>query len=882
MHGRTKTLSGSILSIILLLVISTIFVVLFTYKEHKGFVDHQNEIAGHSVSGATENITLFLEGLRTSLTFFVDGNRELLGQMANNPDDSDLYAHIDKLLLSHYPDYYAFTLADSEGQILYDDFGERVGEACRIDIQEFASSQQPMDIYIHPGPGEYHIDLMLPWDFMGKRTIFFVSLKVDAIGNLLHNTQVAGHELMLVRVDRTDLIEVTASGSRADLGESPRLNELQRKRILAKKHIAGTRWMLLDIASKSLFSKYDAALFWRAGGVIAIFLFAAGIMIWRIMKEERARRIADEALKVYRDQLEKRVSERTADLTAINLKMQYEVDQRRKLSSALEQSDDLIVITDLNGITEYVNPAFEKKTGISAEKILGHKQYIVESGEHDKAYYRRMWARLHSGQVVRDIFISRGGDGNDYHEQRTITPLRDENDGITHFVATGKDITKRILAEKEIEKLAYRDVLTGLANRRLMLDRLEHAMAHAEREGKLLAVLFLDLDRFKTINDSLGHSVGDQWLKTIANRLRRCARDSDTVARLGGDEFALVIENARNVMEIANVAQRILDAISEPTIVEGHDLNSTVSIGISIFPPDDGGIDSLLKNADTAMYHKKNQGGNGFEFYVTEMGVSANRRMTMETRLRSALERDEFCLHYQPRVNLKDGRVSGVEALLRWESPELGMVTPLEFIPILEETGLIMEVGEWVLRQACNEFGALYPDLRLAVNLSSRQFAQAELAERITDVLVEAAYNPAQLDIEITESVLASDPDVAVEILQRLHKTGIHIAIDDFGTGYSSLSYIKRFPIDCLKVDRSFVQNLASDSDDVKLVTAIIALAHSLHMTVVTEGIETAEQLAVVRDLKSEEGQGYLFSRPLPLAELIIWLDSGRAFINTA
>lgn len=254
----------------------------------------------------------------------------------------------------------------------------------------------------------------------------------------------------------------------------------------------------------------------------------------------------------------------------------------------------------------------------------------------------------------------------------------------------------------------------------------------------------------------------------------------------------------------------------------------------------------------------------------------------METRLRSALERDEFCLHYQPRVNLKDGRVSGVEALLRWESPELGMVTPLEFIPILEETGLIMEVGEWVLRQACNEFGALYPDLRLAVNLSSRQFAQAELAERITDVLVEAAYNPAQLDIEITESVLASDPDVAVEILQRLHKTGIHIAIDDFGTGYSSLSYIKRFPIDCLKVDRSFVQNLASDSDDVKLVTAIIALAHSLHMTVVTEGIETAEQLAVVRDLKSEEGQGYLFSRPLPLAELIIWLDSGRAFINTA
>ncbi len=871
---QNKKISGPMLSLAVLMLISSAFLALYTYQEHKTFVEHQQQIGHRSATGAADSITVFLEGLGTSLDIFAEGRRKLLSQLVRNPENSEVYAQIDEILASHYSDYYAFTLADSTGQVLYDDFGERIGDICRQDIQRFSQSSQPVGIYIHPGPGEYHIDLIQSAFVNGESYVFFTSFKINVIARLLHNAQVYGHELLLVRTDKPGLIEVTADGSRSGYTGTFLLSEQQRERIVSTTSVAGTRWILLDLVDESLFWRKNIALAGKVGGVLTVFFLAGGLMMRRLSNEERARRAAEQALKHSHEQLEVRVCARTFDLTEANRNLQHESDQRRKLFRVVEQIDDIVVITNLEGLTEYVNPAFVKQTGISAREALGHKQNIVGSGKHSDAFYHRMWRTLKSGRVFRDTFINQRKDGSLYHEEKTITPLRDENGNVTHYVSTGKDITEHIIAKKQIEKLAYHDTLTGLPNRLLLMDRLEHALTHAKRAQRLLAVLFLDLDRFKTINDSLGHDVGDQLLKVIAERLCQCARNSDSVARLSGDEFSLIMESVCNVSDVEIVAQRVIDTVSRSAIIDGHELFITVSVGVSIFPFEDGGAASLLKSADTAMYYAKSQSGNSFAFYTADMGAVADRRLVMESRLRGAMERNEFQIYYQPRITLADGQVNGVEALLRWQSPALGTVSPVEFIPLLEETGHIEEVGEWVLRQACIEFGSLESSLRLAVNLSPRQFVQPELAHRITDILAETNFDPGYLDIEITESVLAQDPALTVEILETLHEAGIHIAIDDFGTGYSSLSYLRRFPIDCLKVDRAFVRNLAEDSADVKLVTAIIAMAHSLQMTVVTEGIETKEQLAVVRHLGSEEGQGYLFSPPLPLVELKAWLDT--------
>ncbi len=435
---------------------------------------------------------------------------------------------------------------------------------------------------------------------------------------------------------------------------------------------------------------------------------------------------------------------------------------------------------------------------------------------------------------------------------------------------------ERKQAEARLAYMAQYDYLTGLANRTLLMDRLTRALARAERSDQQMGLLFLDLDRLKDINDTLGHDVGDRLLKDVAGRLSGCVRKVDTVARLGGDEFAIVLEGISHVGNVTTVAQKILDVIAQPFTLNGQEVFVTVSIGITVYPFVNDNIDNLLKDTDAAMYSAKKQGGNCYRVYTSDMNAKAFERLSLETSLRHALERKEFVLYYQPKMNLSTGKTSGMEALLRWNHPEMGLVPPDKFIPIAEETGLIVPIGEWVVRTACAQNRAWQdaglPPLRVAVNLSARQCRQKDLVETISLILKETGMEPHFLELELTEGVLIENTHTTNSILAELRDLGVQISIDDFGTGYSSLSYLRRLPINTLKIDISFIRDITADPDDGAIATAIIALAHSLRLKVVAEGVETEAQLTFLRDQGCDDIQGFLFSRPLSAEAFERWL----------
>jgi diguanylate cyclase len=445
---------------------------------------------------------------------------------------------------------------------------------------------------------------------------------------------------------------------------------------------------------------------------------------------------------------------------------------------------------------------------------------------------------------------------------------------------------ERKLAEENLARLAQYDPLTGLANRALFHDRLEHAVARYERHEGMLALLFLDLDRFKAVNDTLGHIGGDELLRQVANRIKARTRESDTVARLGGDEFAIIIEDVVEARDAARVADDLVKILSEPFVVNDHEIPVGVSIGIAVSPPSKG--DRLLKDADAAMYRAKREGGNNHQFYTEEMNVQASERLMLERDLTYALDREELMLHYQPQVDLATGEVVGAEALLRWQHPERGLVQPAAFIPVLEETGRIVPVGEWVLLEACRQASAWHDaglaPIRIAVNLSARQLGRVSLVYAVGHALEESGLDPGCLELEITESLLVENSEAGLRSVELLKKgvRGLSISIDDFGTGYSSLSRLKALPIERLKIDRSFIDGVTTDPGDAAITETVILLAHRLHLQVTAEGVETAEQLAFLRERGCDEAQGFYFSRPLPAHEFVRLLDGTRNLLGAS
>jgi diguanylate cyclase (GGDEF)-like protein/PAS domain S-box-containing protein len=553
-------------------------------------------------------------------------------------------------------------------------------------------------------------------------------------------------------------------------------------------------------------------------------------------------------------------------------------DQLRKLTLAVEQSSNSIVITDLSGQIEWVNSGFTRVTGYTLNEVKGKNPRILQSGKTPAKTYEAMWAALSRGEEWRGELTNRRKNGSEYIEAVLIAPVRDTSGKINSYMASKEDITEQRLAEVRIEKLAHFDQLTGLPNRSQLADRFNYARSLAQRSGEKLAVLFLDLDRFKEINDTLGHTIGDLLLIEVARRLKTLLREEDTVARLGGDEFIVILPGT-DEHGSAHIATKLLHSIAQPYLVEHHEILSTPSIGIAVYPHDGEDFESLSKNADTAMYRVKQEGRNAFRFFTQQMQEHSARISLLGNALRHALTRDELSVHYQPQVSIT-GKLLGAEALLRWQHPVLGAISPAEFIPIAEDSGQIIQIGEWVLRTAVKQLKAWldrgYPPILMAVNLSAVQFRQTNLPERVTTILDEAHVPHEYLELELTEAVAMNNPLAAIAVMDKLHDQGIRMSIDDFGTGYSSLSYLKRFKVYKLKIDQSFVRDISEDPDDKAIVTAIINLASSLGMLTIAEGVETTGQLNFLRLQGCDEVQGYYFSKPLPAEQFEIYIQNNK------
>jgi diguanylate cyclase (GGDEF)-like protein/PAS domain S-box-containing protein len=552
----------------------------------------------------------------------------------------------------------------------------------------------------------------------------------------------------------------------------------------------------------------------------------------------------------------------------------------RLAARVFDSSNDGIVITLPDGTIVAVNEAFTRITGYTALEAVGSNPRLLQSGWQREEFYEAMRRSIEeTGQWRGEIWDRRKG-GELYAQWTSVSVVRDERGTVTHYVAVLSDVTARKAAEERLDHLATHDPLTDLPNRALFHESAREALARAERAGDLVAVLFLDLDNFKVINDTLGHYVGDRLLQETARRLLANLRSTDVVARQGGDEFTVLLEGLGGADEASAIARKLLDAVARPFHVEGHEVYATASLGVNLYPRDAQNVEDLLRNADVAMYHAKEQGRNGFQFYSARLNAGSRERLALETALRRAVERGELELHYQALVDLRNEHVTGAEALLRWHHPERGMITPGSFVPIAEASGLVVPIGEWVLHEACRRSKAWQEagmgPLCVAVNVSARQFQDPRFPSTVRTALDRARLDPQFLELELTESLLMRNIEETARTLGHLRSLGVKLSIDDFGTGHSSLNYLKRFPVNKLKIDQSFVQGLHEDQEDAAIARAIISLGHGLDLRVTAEGVETPRQLARAKAEGCAEVQGFLIARPMRAADFDRFLAARR------
>lgn len=555
-----------------------------------------------------------------------------------------------------------------------------------------------------------------------------------------------------------------------------------------------------------------------------------------------------------------------------------------KFSSAVMNSGAMIAITDSHGRVEYINERFSSITGFVPDDVIGRNLDMLSVDPWPCA------SGLNQQDLAACVDPSwegeiqcRHADGSDFWSAVTVSSVRNESGELTNFVVSGIDISELKDANERMEQLALFDSLTGLANRRLFMDRLERALQNAKRRKTQIALLFLDLDQFKRINDTLGHDAGDLLLLTVADRLRSCVRAQDTVARLGGDEFTILLSDIDDTRAVTNIAKNVLKTLKAPIRLHKQEVIVSTSIGITLAPTDSDNAENLMKNADLALYKAKDKGRDRHHYFTEELNLKAIRLMHIEQELRHALQYDEFNLLFQPQVDLKTGELISLEALIRWQHPFKGAVAPDDFIPIAEETGLIVPIGNWVVHNACMQMKLLQQltgcNLRVAINLSARQFRDPMLETVISEALDASNLSPSSLEIEVTESMLMDDIDAVIAQLQRLKSTGVTITIDDFGTGYSSLRYLKRLPVDLLKVDREFVKDIPEDLNDMEITSAIIAIAHKLGLKVIAEGVENNDQEDFLMINKCDFAQGYYFSKPMTFEDLYEHFGTSREYL---
>ncbi len=551
-----------------------------------------------------------------------------------------------------------------------------------------------------------------------------------------------------------------------------------------------------------------------------------------------------------------------------------QAEQQLRIAATAFEAQEGMMVTDAKSVVLRINEAFTAITGYAASEIVGRTPRVLSSGKHDRTFYASMWATIHAKGTWQGEIWDRRKNGEVFPEWITITSVRNPEGEVTNYVATFTDITERKAAESEIEYLAFYDQLTRLPNRRLLLDRLQQALAASARSGAEGALLFIDLDNFKDLNDTLGHEKGDLLLKLVAERLSDCVRDGDTVARLGGDEFVMMVEGLSSVPEEAaaqskRIGEKILNALNQPYPLVDREHHSTPSIGVTLFSDQKDNVDELMKRADLAMYKAKQAGRNTLCFFDPRMQAAVMARTTMEADMRVGMRDEQFVLYYQAQVN-NHLELIGVEALLRWQHPERGLVSPAEFIPVAEVCGLILPLGQWVLESACRQLVRWGRDSRtahltIAVNVSARQFHHPAFVDRVLSAIEESGASPERLKLELTESLLLSDVDDVIDKMTALKQRGVGFSLDDFGTGYSSLAYLKRLPLDQLKIDQSFVSDIVTNANDAAITNAIVSLAHNLGLSVIAEGVETESQCAYLARQGCHAYQGFLFGRPGPV-----------------
>lgn len=552
-------------------------------------------------------------------------------------------------------------------------------------------------------------------------------------------------------------------------------------------------------------------------------------------------------------------------------KLKNELEYHRMSTMVFETTSEGVLVTDAQAHILHVNRAFTKTTGYSQDEVVGKNPSILHSGRQDADFYKTMWQALREGGSWEGELWNRRKNGEIYPEWLHVNSVRNEEDEITHYVGVFSDIGPNKEIQRELQLMAYYDTLTGLPNRRLFLDRLERAVAQSYRIKDGFSLLFIDLDRFKNINDAYGHELGDGLLKVVAQRIREVVRESDTVARLGGDEFVAILHDCHDLESSMLVVEKLRQAVNEPIMLAGHELNVSAAIGISFYPEDGETVSDIIRNADTAMYRAK-EDGNGISFYHPDMSTGATERLEIESAIRRGLADGEFWLAWQPQVNLVDGTFSGAEVLARWRHDGKD-ISPATFIPIAESSGLIDMLGDWVFRQAVQEAVSFRQEckgclLKLAVNFSPLQLKGEEAFRRVVEVLQEHGLPPELLEMEVTESVIMGKRAGSMDFLRRMEELGVSMAVDDFGTGYSNLSNFKQVRVDKLKIDQSFVSDLEQNEVSRQIVQAVIGMAHSLDIQVVAEGVETEAQCRILQELGCDQGQGYLFSRPVPLEDL--------------